>query len=115
MRSSVHVVAAGCILSHCLHGGQAPVSLWIPFLENFRLGEQGSGKSDRGSQPTWLLRALCTQGGGSFQKVHLCSRREHLCDRKAWSLHYKRGLQNGNQGGHETRLLTRQQGMLPSV
>lgn len=33
MRSSVHVVAPGCILSHRLHGGQTPVSPENPGLE----------------------------------------------------------------------------------
>lgn len=39
--------------------------------------------------------------GDSFQKVHLCSRRDYLCDRKAWRWR-KRGFWNGNQGGHGT-------------
>lgn len=36
MRSSVHVVAPGCILSHRLHGGQTLVSLETPRLEERR-------------------------------------------------------------------------------
>lgn len=47
------------------------------FLENFRLGEQGSGKSDRGSQPTWLLWALSHREEAASRRL-ICAAGESI-------------------------------------
>lgn len=49
MRSSVHVVAPGCILSHRLHGEQTPVSLETPRSE-LHIDWQGNGTDNEHSK-----------------------------------------------------------------